>query len=255
MKMMKKRGPKVQSLSTKAQYFEFAKRFREIIGYENDDERKKFLDTSKINPSLASEWAAGNKIPTKEHHWIKLHKILGEKLYYLITGEKLITREAHLHVLISKEEKRRVEEVEGPTFWDKLALIPIAKDPLHAGNPEDVREDPDGYAVIYDKLVKTRSNFIAFRVKGKSMEPSIQEEGIVVIDTSQTDVKQLNKKMVAVKNEEDYVSIKRLKIYPKNIFIFESDNPLYVKESLVYILEQVNSKIVGKVTWWCGKQE
>jgi hypothetical protein len=62
MKMMKKRGPKVQSLSTKAQYFEFAKRFREIIGYENDDERKKFLDTSKINPSLALDLGENDKI-------------------------------------------------------------------------------------------------------------------------------------------------------------------------------------------------
>jgi len=215
---------------------------------------KQFAIALGKTPSATETWWKGS-YPTYSSDFKKVCNLLKVSTDYLLFGEEPSPQIINFRIIATEQEKKFIEEKEGPFFLDNLVSVPIAKDPIHAGRPHLVREDPDGFAVIYEKWAKKRENYIVFRVEGNSMEPTIEDQCLVGINFTKKEILKLNERIVAIKDEEDAVSIKRLKIISGNRFLFIPDNPIRSKEAFVYDGQLAEEKIIGKVEWWCGRQK
>jgi len=233
---------------------EFAERLQKEARKRGIKKNNQFAKALNKKASGTETWWKGS-YPTYSSDFKKICDLLGVSSDYLLFGKETPPRIMNFRIIATEQEKELIEKTEGPFFLDNLVPIPIARDPIHAGRPHLVREDPDGFAVIYEKWARKRDNYIVFRVKGDSMEPTIEDQWLVGINFTRKEILKLNERIVAIKDEEDAVSIKRLKIIAGNHFLFMPDNPIRSKETFVYDGKSAEEKIIGKVEWWCGRQK
>lgn len=146
-----------------------------------------------------------------------------------------------------------IEQTEGTQWVERFVPIPIAKDPISGGNPLEVREDPEGVAIIYGQWARTPENFTAVWIKGDSMEPTIADGSLVGIDHSQKDIRELNGKIAALR-KDGKATIKRVRIVSRDPVLGLPENPARMDEALVLRGEAIDTAVIGKVAWWWGKQ-
>ena len=198
------------------------------------------------------------EILSKSEYLIKINDLLDISPNELLGIQERKEKKFIAHIVVgSEKEMRMIEEVEGPHWKERFSPIPIAKDPISAGNPVTVREDPDGVAIIYKEWTRNEENFTAVRVQGQSMEPTIEDGSLVGIDHSQKDPKELHGKIVALKDptDKDRCTIKRLHVISKSLMVGFPDNIEQKDKTVVYYGDEVDNAIIGKVVWWWGKQE
>jgi hypothetical protein len=87
------------------------------------------------------------------------------------------------------------------------------------------------------------------RVKGTSMSPLIHDGDIVAVDCSQTNPKELHRKIVVAWHRENGLFLSRF-ISAEGIQLLESENRDY---SPVTVEKDKKWQIVGKVLWWIRK--
>ena len=87
------------------------------------------------------------------------------------------------------------------------------------------------------------------RVRGNSMSPLIHDGYILVVDFSQSNVGDLNGKIVIASHHDKGLTVSRLKRYDHTV-VLQSENASY--ESITLSGKQ-KWKIVAKVLWWIGK--
>jgi SOS-response transcriptional repressor LexA len=87
------------------------------------------------------------------------------------------------------------------------------------------------------------------RVKGTSMSPLINDGDIVAVDASQTNPKELNRKIVVAWHREIGLSLARF-IAADGVQLLESENRDY---GPVMVEKDRKWQIVGKVLWWIRK--
>lgn len=85
------------------------------------------------------------------------------------------------------------------------------------------------------------------RVQGRSMEPTICDGDIVAVDSSQTDTERLNGKVVLAWNEENGLTISRLRRYD-HTEVLQPENNQY--ESITLGHKSKKWKVVAKALWW-----
>ncbi|WP_461208374.1 LexA family transcriptional regulator [Desulfocurvus sp. DL9XJH121] len=83
------------------------------------------------------------------------------------------------------------------------------------------------------------------RVTGQSMEPTLEDEDVVLVDLSQRDI--LAGKIYAVRMDDEIV-VKRLEKKPGTL-VLVSDNRRFYDPLEVQLSEQVNLEVVGRVIW------
>jgi phage repressor protein C with HTH and peptisase S24 domain len=88
------------------------------------------------------------------------------------------------------------------------------------------------------------------RVRGHSMMPLIRDGNIVAVDTSQTDVSELDNMLVIAWNEQKGLCISRFRHYG-DVSVLEPENREY--KSVVLGPTKHGWRIVAKVLWWIGK--
>ena len=84
------------------------------------------------------------------------------------------------------------------------------------------------------------------RVKGTSMSPLINDGDIVAVDSSQTNPKELHRKIIVAWHRENGLSLARF-IAADGVQLLESENRNY---SPVTMEKDRKWQIVGKVLWW-----
>jgi SOS-response transcriptional repressor LexA len=84
------------------------------------------------------------------------------------------------------------------------------------------------------------------RVKGTSMSPLINDGDVVAVDASQTNPKDLNRKIVVAWHRENGLALARF-ISAEGVHLLESENREY---SPVTVDKDRKWQIVGKVLWW-----
>jgi len=84
------------------------------------------------------------------------------------------------------------------------------------------------------------------RVKGTSMSPLINDGDVVAVDGSQTNPKELNRKIVIAWHRENGLSLARF-IRADGVHLLESENRDY---SPITVEKDRKWQIVGKVLWW-----
>jgi SOS-response transcriptional repressor LexA len=84
------------------------------------------------------------------------------------------------------------------------------------------------------------------RVKGTSMSPLINDGDVVAVDASQTNPKDLNRKIVVAWHRENGLALARF-ISAEGVHLLESENREY---NPVTVDKDRKWQIVGKVLWW-----
>ncbi len=87
------------------------------------------------------------------------------------------------------------------------------------------------------------------RVKGTSMSPLINDGDVVAVDSSQTNPKELNRKIVVAWHRESGLSLARF-LSADGVHLLESENRDY---SPITVEKDKKWQIVGKVLWWIRK--
>ena len=231
---------------------EFANRLKELLQQKGIKRNSEFAAAIGKPPTLTWSWMHG-RIPINRSDLELLCNFFKRPLDYLLFGKPVKVAEYRIDIGARDKDRELIERTEGKFFAEKLVPIPIAKDPISAGSPREVGEDPDGVAVIYRDWAKNRENFTVIRVKGDSMKPTIEDGSLVGIDHSKRDLKSLDRKIVALRKNGE-ATIKRLMVISKDLFLGMPDNPDYKADTLVLKGEEINDAIVGKVAWWWGKQ-
>ena len=87
------------------------------------------------------------------------------------------------------------------------------------------------------------------RVRGSSMSPLIHDGYILAVDSTQTEISELNGKIVIARHRDKGLMVYRLNKFDHTV-VLQSDNASY--ESITLGRKQ-RWKIVAKVLWWIGK--
>ncbi len=87
------------------------------------------------------------------------------------------------------------------------------------------------------------------RVRGESMVPTIGDDYIVAVDSSQIDRNKLNGKIVIAWNKDKGLSVSRFRRFD-HTELLQPDNPQY---ETVTLNKSSNFKVVAKVLWWIGR--
>jgi hypothetical protein len=87
------------------------------------------------------------------------------------------------------------------------------------------------------------------RLRGSSMSPLIRDGYILVVDSSQTKISELNGKIVIAWHRDKGLTVSRLNQFDHTV-VLQSENASY--ESITLGSKQ-KWKIVAKVLWWIGK--
>jgi SOS-response transcriptional repressor LexA len=87
------------------------------------------------------------------------------------------------------------------------------------------------------------------RVKGTSMSPLINDGDVVVVDGSQTNPDELNRKIIVAWHRENGLALARF-ISADGVHLLESENREY---GPVTVEKDRKWQIIGKVLWWIRK--
>jgi transcriptional regulator with XRE-family HTH domain len=181
-----------------------------------------------------------------------LHIIREKQTPYHIK-EKPSPKEFIVRIEIAEGDKKIIEDTDGTLFVEKLVPIPIAKDEISAGTPREVEKDPDGIAIIYKDWARNYKDFTVVRVKGNSMKPTIEGGSLAGIDHSKKNPKELNGKIVAIRKNGEAI-ITRLRMISKDLAMGIPDNPNSIDETVVLRGDEIGNFVIGKVSWWWGRQ-
>ena len=136
-----------------------------------------------------------------------------------------------------------------PGKADYFAL-PLLKDAAAAGAPRLVDEsEVESYIIVPASQARPGPCWMTcIRVQGDSMEPILKDHYIVCIDSSVTDPRKLQQKMVLAYVDEG-VTIKHLDRVG-NQWVLTAENKAYRPQPLGR-----DDRIIGRVAWWYGHQE
>ena len=220
------------------------------------------LGVSEENVAL---WESGTEHPSP-NFYLKLGNIAGEpSCWYfweqagLYSGEFMQVLPA-VRLQIHQDKPPDLQVVHagsGDRLFSKPQLHAIPLLPLKAatyGLEGDKRLDfddvpPQGLIAAPSHWAPNPAFTSCLRVRGDSMAPVLRDGYIIVVDTSETNRKQLVDKMVVAWHPDKGITVSWLKIV-------EGDEAL-ISQSAQYlpvVLSRDKSwRVIGKVIWWIGR--
>jgi phage repressor protein C with HTH and peptisase S24 domain len=203
------------------------------------DTQRKFAKMLGFSASYLSEAESGKTKPSLEL-LISISKITNCNLHWLLTGEGPMFLEPS--EFMAKEDSASYGEL------GEFVLIP--KVALEGGMGTEGRGIEGGAKEKYAfgrKWLQSKGNFedfILFAVRGDSMDPTITDGDVVLIDRSK---KQVVVGDIYALRTENAVMVKRLQPMDANRIKVMSDNKLY--ESYEIDLGTGDIEIIGQVIW------
>ena len=188
--------------------------------------RSKFAKLSGISESTLRRWENGSEIPASV---LPTLKEAGLDVDYIITGEY----------------KEPINLILPDTAIDNFKEIPLYPDEIAAGQPLEIRDQPEGIVVIHKDWCKQPEHMVAVRVSstGESMQPTIPAGAIVTIDTTPTTPEALLGEVVAIQKKDDGATIKRLTKTSRGLCgVPDNRDPIHD----VIIIEE-GDRIIGRV--------
>lgn len=129
--------------------------------------------------------------------------------------------------------------------------IPIISEPIAARDPLTIKEkDIESFAYARKAWVERGHTYICLQVRCNCMHPIISEGFVVAIDLSENNPLKLEHKIVAARYHGS-VTIRYLKLTEKDNVLL----PLSTADiKPIVIRRTAPNQIIGKVSWWWGKQ-
>ena len=245
---------------------ESAKRIKALRLYLKDS-RGALANKVGVSEEKVALWESGTEQPSP-NFYIKLGNIAGEpSCWYfweqagLYSGEFMqVLPAVRLQIHQGKPPDLQVVHAgSGDRLFSKPQLHAIPLLPLKAatyGLEGDKRLDFD--EVPPQGLIAAPSNWApnpaftsCLRVRGDSMAPVLRDGYIIVVDTSETNRKQLVDKMVVAWHPDKGITVSWLKI-------IDGDEAL-ISQSAQYLPVVLSRdkawRVIGKVIWWIGRDD
>ncbi len=174
-------------------------RIRRILGQESV---LGFAERAGINGSTLQKVISLGRIPRADLVE-KVVRATGVNAQWLLTGEG------------SEEMEHPVIEIVGPEevgqCTSEFVAVPLLDDAVAAGEPREVREaHQEGWGIVHRNWIPHPAASVMVRVKGDSMEPTIPDGSLVVVDTSETEPGLLVRRAVLIIKHGGGATVKRL---------------------------------------------
>ncbi len=190
-----------------------------------------------ISPPTFRAWIAGRTPPNLEN-LVRLEEITGVSVQWLATGRP--------PMVFGKS----VATTEVPGF----VYVPRYDVRAGAGTGQIVESETlKGFLAFREDWVRSRlrrnpANLVVFEAYGDSMQPTIADGDIMLVDTSEDRVRGPAIYVVLAGNE---AIVKRVELRKDGALLVKSDNPTY--EPWLYDKDQVHElRVLGKVVWAGG---
>lgn len=228
----------------------------------------KFSRAIGVATQVVSDWEGGRKKPGPGSY-IEMAKVAPRPACWFFFEKAGLSR-SDIHQLmlgiqtavLERLEKQQILEVKvvsasklkcgGPHNPHKAAYfaLPLLKDAAAAGPALFVDErEIESYIIVPASQARPGPDWMTcIRVQGDSMEPILKERYIVCVDSSVTDPRRLQQKMVVAYVDEG-VTIKHLDRVG-NQWVLTPENKAYRQQPLGR-----DDHIIGRVAWWYGHQE
>jgi SOS-response transcriptional repressor LexA len=215
-----------------------------------------------------SRWERGVSEPAS-HTYIEMGNLAGDPLCWYFWGRAGLSKEDLLRVMPQLRERLRkvrlphlemVAAGSGAKMHKKADRLRLVAVPLLNSVAIAHGENGEGGALLDDAAVESMiaaprdwcphpATTSCLRVRGDSMSPLIHDGYILAVDSSQTEIVELNGKIVIAWHRDKGLTVSRLKRFDHTI-VLQSENANY--ESITLSSKQ-KWKIVAKVLWWIGK--
>ena len=217
-----------------------------------------------------SRWERGVSEPPS-HIYIEMGNLAGDPLCWYFWSRAGLSKEDLLRVMpqlqarLRKMQSPHLEVVAAgsgakkPKTKAKLQLvaIPLLKSVAAAHGEKGGSEATDLLegAPIESMIAAPKdwcpnpSTTTCVRVRGTSMSPLIHDGYILAVDSAQTEISELNGKIVIAWHRDRGLTVSRLNRFDHTV-VLQSENANY--ESITLSGKQ-KWKIVAKVLWWIGK--
>jgi len=164
---------------------------------------------------------------------------------------KVLRPDPVINVLSAKEKGRK--RLRNKTNTGEMVSIPIINEKTAVNNPATISEkDIQDYALVHSQCLRhidESDRYRCIQVSGtdKSMSPIIEPGSLVCFDSLQCDPKELDGKIVVMKNNKRSCFVRKLKIEKKSLVGI----PLNLDEysPIVVSLSKPNY-LIGKVVWF-----
>ena len=205
--------------------------------------KKEIAAMSGINYSSFIGYATKGRLPKTEEA-VKIAKVLGTSVEYLVSGEEPDSEECTQVINLPSGQAIAPVFDEEPTV-----LVPIVSQRISAGHGEDFLTDSQykGHVRILERMTRgvDRSSLIAATVKGDSMTGVQIFDGDLVIFAHE----HISENGLYVISLYGEVKVKRLEFRAVDQMIFiHSENAKYSTETVG--MENENLIILGKVVGW-----
>jgi SOS-response transcriptional repressor LexA len=212
-----------------------------------------------------SRWERGVQEPAS-HSYIEMGNLAGKAGCWYFWGRAGLRSEDVMRVMPGIRSLRRENT---PDFeivlagsgekklTQKLQVVAIPLLNVVAGSHG---EKGDDISALHDAPVRSLiaapaewcpnpSAMSCLRVRGQSMVPTIGDDYIVAVDTSQLDRDKLDGKIVIAWNKDKGLTVSRFRRFD-HTELLQPDNPQY---ETITLNKSNNFRVVAKVLWWIGK--
>ena len=212
-----------------------------------------------------SRWERGVSEPPS-HIYIEMGNLAGDPLCWYFWGRAGLSREDLLRVVPRLRERLRQAQMPhleiaraggGAKKPEGLQLVTI---PLLKTVAASHGEKCESQGLLHDGAIESMiaapkdwcpnpSTTSCLRVRGSSMSPLIQNGYILAVDSSQTEVSDLNGKIVIAWHRDQGLTVSRLNQFDHTI-VLQSENSSYAS---ITLSSKQKLKILANVLWWIGK--
>jgi phage repressor protein C with HTH and peptisase S24 domain len=146
------------------------------------------------------------------------------------------------------------QPIANPALGSSFVLIPRYDVRASAGAGQAVEQEQQvGYMAFEQDFARTvlrrpTQHLVTLRAEGDSMEPTIRDGDVLVVDTSVTEVENSRVYIVDVNGR---LMVKRIQLRLDGSLVIKSDNPKYEPE-VVHFSECTPFRIVGQVIYQAG---
>ena len=222
---------------------EIGKRISQVRG---DVPQSEFAKSLGIHKNTLIRYEKGERIPDAEFV-LKMHLVHKISPLWLITGQGVVRRS---HETIKSQLEEAQVTHSGDIGNGEFALVPLYDVDAAAGHGAHIDQEPVKAQIAFRRDWLSQSSFnarnlVSLTARGDSMEPTIRDGDLLLVDTSQKGVVEDGIYILRVNN---HLLAKRLQRLFDGTVVIKSDNPAYERQEVPSsTADQI--EVIGRVVW------
>jgi len=181
--------------------------------------------------------------------WLLTGKGPKELFAATVREKEAIYKIPQISIITSAEIK---ESLQNQVSYNECIPIPIISESVAVREPSNIEDkDIERFAFVRKTWIKRGHIYRCLRVQCNDMHPIISENFVIAIDLNENNPLELENKIVAARYN-GRIALRYLQLSEKEYVLLPNDTRKYKP---IVIPKTRPNHIIGKVAWWCGKQE